>query len=94
MLDPAIFLRLLQPGDPGTTEDHIVQAQNRMNSIMDNWSETELLQKKSIKDGQFMWTHPKSDKLVIPPDHQLYRQILQDWHDSPTAGHLGRDETI
>ena len=28
MLDPTIFICLLQPGDPGTTESIIVEAQN------------------------------------------------------------------
>ena len=37
MLDPKMFIHLLQPGDPGTTEDIIVQAQNRVPLVMDSW---------------------------------------------------------
>ena len=37
MLDPTMFICLLQPGDLGTTESLIVDAQNRLTSIMDNW---------------------------------------------------------
>ena len=36
MLDLAIFVCLLQPGDPGTTESLIVEAQNCLASVMDN----------------------------------------------------------
>ena len=94
MLDPKMFVRFLQPGDPGTTEDVIVQAQNHMLSIMDNWDKKEPLQKTSLGDNQYMWCHPESSKLVILPDQQLYHQVLQDWHNLPTAGHLGHDETM
>ena len=93
MLDPTIFIRLLQPGDPGTTESIIVEAQNRLTSVMDNWDPKMPLQKTMLEDGTHLWTHAQSNKLVVPPDQELYRQILQKWHDIPTAGHLGRDET-
>ena len=93
MLDPKLFIRLLQLGDPGTMESHIVDAQNRLASVMDNWDMKEPLQKTTIEDGTSIWTHPQSNKLVILPDQELYRQILKGWHDLPTAGHLGQDET-
>ena len=31
--------------------------------------------------------------MVLPPYHQLRTDIAQRYHDSPTAGHPGRDET-
>ena len=94
MLDPSIFIRLLQPGDPGTTESIIVDAQNQLASVMDNWDSKMPLRKTTLDDGTHLWTHAQSNKLAIPPDQELYRQILQRWHDAPTAGHLGRDETM
>ena len=48
MLDPKMFIHLLQPGDPGTTEDIIVQAQNRLSLVMDNWGDKEPLQKTEL----------------------------------------------
>ena len=93
MLDPKIFVCLLQPGDPGTMESIIVNAQNRLASIMDNWDAKEPLQKTTIDDGTHIWTHPQTNKLVIPLDQELYQHILQGWHDLPTMGHLGRDKT-
>ena len=93
MLDPNMFIRLLQPGDPGTTESIIVDAQNQFASVMDNWDPEKPLRKTTLDDGTHLWTHSQTNKLVIPPDQDLYRWKLQQWHDSPTAGHLGRDET-
>ena len=60
---------------------------------MDNWDDKEPLQKTELEKNQYMWTHPKTNKLTIPPDQQLYWQLLQGWHDMPTAGHLGCNET-
>ena len=92
MLDPRMFIRLLQPGDPGTMESLIIEAQNHLMSLMDNWDLKEPLQKTTLDDGTNVWAHPRMNKLVIPPDQELYQRILQGWHDLPTAGHLGRDE--
>ena len=36
----------------------------------------------------------KEGRLVIPPEETLRRKILQLFHDAPTAGHPGRDETF
>ena len=89
MLNPNIFIRLLQPGDPGTTESIIVDTQNQFASVMDNWDPGKPLRKTTLDDGTHLWTHLQTNKLVIPLDQDLYRWILQQWHDLPTAGHLG-----
>ena len=60
---------------------------------MDKWDNKEPLLKTVINEGSYIWTHPKMRKLVIPPDQELYRHVLREWHDLPTAGHVGRDET-
>ena len=89
MLDPKMFVRLLQPGDPGTIKSTIVDAQNRLASIMDSWDSKQPLQKTTLNDGTYIWTEAHTNKLVIPPDQELYQRILQNWHDLPTVGHLG-----
>ena len=88
-----MFICLLQPGDPGTTESIIVDAQNRLTSVMDNLDPKRPLRKTTLDDITHLWVHPQTNQLVVPPDQELYRQILQRWHGLPTAGHLGRDET-
>ena len=78
MLDPKMFIRLLQPGDPTTVESNIVDTQNRLASIMDKWDDKEPLLKTVINKGIYIWTHPKTRKLVIPPDQELYRCVLRE----------------
>ena len=46
----------------------------------------------SVHEDQGRWQ--KVGRLVIPPNEQLKREILQVLHDAPTAGHPGRDETF
>ena len=60
---------------------------------MDKWDDKEPLLKTAIDKGIYIWMHPKMHKLVIPPDQEFYCHVLQEWHDLPTAGHVGQDET-
>ena len=41
-----------------------------------------------------MWRTQDGLKLPVPPDPELFREIMKEWHDQATAGHLGRDETV
>ena len=72
MLDPNMFIWLLQLGDPGTTESLIVDAQNQLLSVMDNWDVRNPLQKTLLGNEQYLWMNPSTKKLVISPDQQLY----------------------
>ena len=75
-------------------ERYIVQIQNDMASIMDKWDHQDALIKTSLApEHGFMWHNPKSGKLVIPPEEGLRQHIMQVWHEGPTSGHPGRDET-
>ena len=47
--------------------------------------------KFKTKDGLLYY---EGNRLYIPDDPQLKLRILQGFHDSPTAGHFGRDKTI
>jgi hypothetical protein len=44
-----------------------------------------------VKDGGFLYF---KDRLYIPNDLALQTRILQECHDAPTGGHLGKDKTI
>ena len=73
----------------------IERLQNKHASILDNWSTTEQLAKESLAPCPgFLWKHPTSRKVVIPPDDLLHCQIMCEWHDSPIRGHPGQDETV
>jgi hypothetical protein len=45
---------------------------------------------KVDREGLLRWDH----RLYVPDVHQLRLSILQDSHDSPLAGHPGREKTI
>ena len=86
------FIRLATTDDM-PLEKHIVQVQNKMTSIMDNWDHKKKLTKISLTPEEgFMWHDPNSKKLVIPPDEDLRQHIMQVWHEGATNGHPGRDE--
>ena len=54
-------------------ESIIVDAQNQFASVMDNWDPGKPLRKTTLDDRTHLWTHPQMNKLVIPPDQDLYR---------------------
>jgi len=64
----------------------IFEAQEQHHAVLETWETTHAIEK------QDNWL--KDRRLVIPPDEQLKREILQLLHDAPTAGHPGRDETF
>ena len=93
MIPAQTFIRLATTDDM-SLEKHIVRVQNEMASIMDNWDLRTRLTKTSLTpEPGFMWHHPQTHKLVIPPEEDLRRHIMQVWHEGPTSGHPGRDET-
>lgn len=60
-----------------------------------------------IKDEQALHNIPDDEKLQkiegiwikdarlwVPPNDELRRKLMVEWHDSPSAGHFGRDRTI
>jgi len=64
---------------------HETQKEHR--TTLEEWST-----QHSIEEEQGTWL--KDGQLVIPPDEELKRRILQVLHDAPTAGHPGRNETF
>jgi len=65
--------------------------QNNYHKILDDTAKYQSL--KRIPDSRgFIWKNQEG-KLVIPPDDNIYREIMNIWHDIPAAGHPGRDET-
>jgi len=69
----------------------IHEAQERHHTVLNEWSPLHLISEE-VGEERSDWQ--KEGHLVIPPDETLKREILQLLHDSPTAGHPGRDETF
>jgi len=63
------------------------EAQEKHRMTLEEWSTPH-----TVYEDQGRWL--RAGRLVIPPDEQLKREILQVLHDAPTAGHPGRDETF
>ena len=43
-----------------------------------------------VKDGRLLY----GDRIYVPNDESLQTRILRECHDSPLAGHLGKEKTI
>ena len=76
-------------------QDRIIQIQNKYATHMNAWNGQITLSKSLLLSGSgYRWTHPETNKLVIPPDETICREILQEWHDHGAGGHPGQEETI
>ncbi len=40
------------------------------------------------------WKDVSGDRLVIPPDDEVKREVLWVWHEHKGGGHRGRDQTV
>src|SRR5712675_1224823 len=72
---------------PTSLRTKILRTQQRERDTLESWGAT-----RSDTKDQNLWM--KDEKIAIPPDEILRREILQTLHDAPTAGHPGRDETF
>src|SRR6266850_568091 len=65
--------------------------QNNYHKTLDDTTKYQSLERIPDSKG-FIWRNQEG-KLVIPPDDNIRREIMNIWHDIPIAGHPGRDET-
>ena len=71
MIPEQMFIRLATV-DNMPLEKHIIQVQNEMALIMNNWDhKTKLIKTSLVSEPGFMWHDPRSQKLIIPPDEDL-----------------------
>jgi len=86
-----IKIQVADEDSPGSLEERIVLIQNDYHEILEDPTKYLNLQHTSDSKG-FIWRNQEG-KLVIPPNKGIRRDIMKIWHDIPTAGHPGRDET-
>jgi len=84
-------IRIADEDSSGSLEEKIVQMQNNYHKILDNTTKYQSLGRIPDSRG-FIWRNQEG-KLAIPPDDNICREIMNIWHDIPTAGHPGRDKT-
>ena len=92
MLPESTFVRIMDEDSPGTLEEQIVKTQNRYRQAMTALQEQDLIYPTTTSMGTF-WKDKAQNRLIIPKDEELRRQVVDTWHNNPTGGHPGRDET-
>src|SRR5487761_1819882 len=77
---------------PGTLEEQIVKTQKHYQQAMTILQEQDLAYPTTTSIGTF-WKDKIQHRLIIPKDKELHRQVADTWHNDPTGGPPGRDET-
>src|SRR5580692_8034371 len=72
---------------PSAIRSQVLAAQKDAHDEMEDWCNTQGARK--LPEG-----YVKDNRWAVPTDEQLRREVLSQYHDSPTAGHPGRDNTI
>ena len=92
MIPEPTFIKVLDEDSPRSLEHRIVRYQQLHQPTMKLWETNGTIEQHST-DTQTMWKDTLEGRLVIPPDDDIRRQIMEVWHEGATGGHPGRDET-
>ena len=72
---------------PNTIQSQVLAAQEKLQTEMEEWCNMQGVRK--LPEG-----YVKDNKWAVPSDQWLRCNVLSQYHNSPTAGHSGRDNTI
>src|SRR5487761_1648314 len=92
MIPEPTFIKVLNEDSPRSLEHRIVRYQQLHQPTMKLWESSGTIEQHSTAT-QTMWKDTLKGRLVIPPDNDIRRQIMDIWHEGPTGGHPGSDET-
>jgi hypothetical protein len=92
LIPPENFLNLYEPGDQGTLEWDIEEAQRKEGKMMKEWEKTLPIQREE-SPHRARWRDYEG-RIIVPPNNETKRKILRQLHDHWGAGHLGRDEMM
>ncbi len=90
LIPPEVFLRIFGLDSDDSLESQIVGGQKWHEKEMKEWAKSLPIHEL---DGA-MWKDVPSDRLVIPPDNEVKREVLWVWHEHKGGGHRGRDKTV
>jgi len=93
MLPQATFIQIANANSDNSLERMITDCQNQYLTTMKEWQDVYPI-KLIETSSQPFWKDTNQQRLVIPPNDLLKRQLMKIWHDDPTAGHPGRDEMV
>ena len=92
MLPEATFIQIADADLNGSIETMITDCQTQYTSMMKEWELMYSIESLGLSQMPF-WKNISRKHLVIPPNDSLKWWLMQIWHDAPTAGHPGWDET-
>ena len=80
-------IRIADEDSSGSLEEKIVQMQNNYCKTLDDTTKYQSL--KHIPDLKgFIWRNQEG-KLVVPLDDNIQCEVMDIWHNIPSAGHPG-----
>jgi len=88
MLPEATFVQVTDADSDGSIENMIADCQTQYMPTMKEWETIYPIEPLGSVSPPF-WKDIPGKHLVIPLNDSLKRQIMQVWHDNPTARHLG-----
>jgi hypothetical protein len=80
-------IRIADEDSNGSLEQRIMRVQNDYAETLSDAKAYPALTCIPTMDGS-IWKN-QDGRLVIPPDDNIRREIMKEWHDAPTAGHPG-----
>jgi hypothetical protein len=86
-----VFLNIFQPGDLGTLEHEVMEAQQQHQKELEEWTTRMPIEGEKGPTGEVVWTDARG-RFVVPPEDKVKRKIMKQLHDHWGAGHPGRDE--
>jgi hypothetical protein len=95
LLPSELFIRLTMSSHTSKREldRRIGLAQKRHGALMTKWKDKHLLRSSPADTIPTTNLWRAQQRIVVPPDEELKRDILLNYHSGPIAGHPGRDET-
>jgi Integrase zinc binding domain len=93
MIPEAAFIRLAGPDSNGSIEHTITTIQNHHRDLMEEWTGIYPIERIDNPDEPF-WRDTKGQRLIIPPDKGLKRELMNIWHEGTINGHPGQDKTL
>ena len=83
LISPKAFLRIFGPDLDDSLETQIVNSQRRHQKTMKEWAKDLPIHELD----RTIWKDISGDRLVVPPDNEVKREILWVWHEHKGGGH-------
>jgi RNase H-like domain found in reverse transcriptase/Integrase zinc binding domain len=89
VLPPEMFVRLLT--EHQLLQKEVEEAQEKYQAVLEELMKREFIEQRDEEWGTH-WYH--GQRMVVPEDPELHRNVLKMYHDHPAAGHPGITRTL